>query len=171
MSSATVDLSIRGIVPPSQWEHYEPSVISSAASSQRSIFSDTGSALSSTASSISDDFRLSQEGASQASATDIAAHIQKIQQHQRAILAEDERWVQPYASTDSVPPTQRQHPRRSNSNQKPPQLVRQCERKVAFVDNLVGKHYNVFSYLMNSAKDFALKTLPLKWWKSFGPFQ
>ena len=146
MSSAAVDLSIRGTVPPSQWEHYEPSATSSTASSQRSVFSDTGSALSSTASSIFDEFRPSQEGGSrlQASTTDIAAHIEKIQQQQQAIFAEHERWVQPYASTSSVPPAQRQHPRRSNSNQKPPPLVRQCERKVAFVDNLVGKHIYVF---------------------------
>jgi hypothetical protein len=40
-----------------------------------------------------------------------------------------------------VPAEQRQHPRRSSTtlNQRPPpQLVRQCERKVNFVDCLVG---------------------------------
>lgn len=41
----------------------------------------------------------------------------------------------------AAPPEQRQHPRRSSTtiNQRgPPQLVRQCERKVNFVDCLVG---------------------------------
>lgn len=40
----------------------------------------------------------------------------------------------------AVPPEQRQHPRRSTSTvQKVPSLVRQDERKVSFVDSLVGK--------------------------------
>ncbi|KAK5131717.1 hypothetical protein LTR08_000605 [Meristemomyces frigidus] len=42
-----------------------------------------------------------------------------------------------YTNITSVLPAQRQHPRRSTSNQKPPTLVRQCERKLIFVDNLV----------------------------------
>lgn len=44
----------------------------------------------------------------------------------------------------AVPPELRQNPRRTNQNgcsngAKPPPLVRQCERKTSFVDNLVGK--------------------------------
>jgi hypothetical protein len=41
----------------------------------------------------------------------------------------------------SVPAQQRQHPRRSSlaRNQRPPPLVRQADRKVNFVDNLVGE--------------------------------
>jgi hypothetical protein len=42
--------------------------------------------------------------------------------------------------SNSVPPEQRRHPRRSQGNvlQKPPTLVRQEERKATFVDGLVG---------------------------------
>jgi hypothetical protein len=41
----------------------------------------------------------------------------------------------------SVPAQQRQHPRRSSlaKHQRPPPLVRQADRKVNFVDNLVGE--------------------------------
>lgn len=39
-----------------------------------------------------------------------------------------------------VAPEQRQHPRRSSASGCPPSLVRQCDRKVSFVDNLVGKN-------------------------------
>ena len=49
-----------------------------------------------------------------------------------------------YADITSVPKEQRQHPRRCSlsRNQKPPTLQRQCERKINFVENLVGKHLN-----------------------------
>lgn len=52
----------------------------------------------------------------------------------------------PKATDASVPPEMRQHPRRTNSfaangpsARAPPCLLRQSERKVNFVDNLVGK--------------------------------
>jgi PHO85 cyclin-5 len=43
--------------------------------------------------------------------------------------------------TVEVPTEQRQHPRRSSAAGCPPALVRQCDRKVSFVDSLVGKNY------------------------------
>lgn len=50
----------------------------------------------------------------------------------------------PKACSDftSLPSAQRQHPRRCSlaRDQKPPPLVRQADRKLGFVDNLVGKH-------------------------------
>ncbi|KAK5110879.1 hypothetical protein LTR85_000717 [Meristemomyces frigidus] len=149
MSSVTVDPGLHGYVLASQagCGSYEPSITSSAASSQLSVFSDTGSAQSSIASSYSDDFRLSQEDASQACAQ---AYLQQQAKAGHAIAAEQERLqcvlkaqfaqgAPSYADVTSVPLEHRQHPRRSSlaRNQKPPPLVRQCERKVAFVDNLV----------------------------------
>jgi hypothetical protein len=47
-----------------------------------------------------------------------------------------------YADVTSLPATQRQHPRRCSvsKDRRPPLLVRQRDRKIDFVDNLVGKH-------------------------------
>lgn len=132
---------------------YEPSIASSASSSQSSIFSDIGSVQSSIASSISDDFRHNQEDA-----RDRAYAQQQIRQkasydnyntsaEQAKLdsLAESGCPNGPsYADITSIPVQQRQHPRRSSlsRNQRPPTLQRQCERKINFVENLVGKHMN-----------------------------
>lgn len=130
---------------------YEPSIASSASSSQASIFSEEASIQSSIASSISDDFRYSQEDARDRA----LAHTQILQ---KAAIESYTAPPQPckvdnfflgacqpppsYADVTSVPKQQQQpHPRRALSrNQKPPTLLRQCERKVSFVENLVGKH-------------------------------
>ncbi len=71
---------------------------------------------------------------------------------------------------------QRQHPRRTNRLQEsPPSLIRQNNRKVNFVDNLVGKsgpQSNARAFII--PKDHLLKfplvikTLPLKSWRPFG---
>jgi len=117
---------------------YEPSIASSVSSSQYSVFSDSASAQSSIASSISDDFRGSQEDPRdrycaiaqlQSQAQDVSQISQPCRQHFS------------YADVTSVPSEQRQHPRRCSlaRNQRPPPLVRQAERKLTFVDNLVGK--------------------------------
>ncbi|KAK4548117.1 hypothetical protein LTR36_009986 [Oleoguttula mirabilis] len=149
MSSVTVDPGLHGYVLSSQVGRgsYEPSVTSSAASSQLSVFSDAGSAQSSIASSYSDDFRLSQEDTSQVCTQ---AFLQQQAKAGHVLAAEHQRLqcvlktqcgqgAPSYADVTSVPSEQRQHPRRSSvpRSQKPPPLVRQCERKVAFVDNLV----------------------------------
>jgi hypothetical protein len=118
---------------------YEPSIASSASSSQASIFSEAASAQSSVASSISDDFRSSQEDVRDhycapaqqpQNYSKVAAHLSQASQQQLS-----------YADVTSVPSQQRQHPRRCSSAkyQRPPPLVRQADRKVNFVDNLVGK--------------------------------
>ncbi|KAF2172392.1 hypothetical protein M409DRAFT_63096 [Zasmidium cellare ATCC 36951] len=126
---------------------YEPSIHSSASSSQPSVFSDTLSAQSSIASSISDDFRSTQEDARERDR--ICAQAQLHFQAQNHSLVEDHSAVgkllkangqcPSYADVTSVPAPQRQHPRRCSlsRNQKPPPLVRQRDRKINFVDNLV----------------------------------
>lgn len=118
---------------------YEPSIASSASSSQYSVFSDSASAQSSIASSISDDFRGSQEDP-----RDRYCAIAQLQSQAQAVsqFSQPCRHQQPsYADVTSVPSEQRQHPRRCSlaRNQRPPPLVRQAERKLTFVDNLVGK--------------------------------
>jgi PHO85 cyclin-5 len=131
---------------------YQPSVASSAPSSQDSVFSVVSSAKSSAASSISDDFRLSQEEIRDRCSQPYIRQQTKIRQ---AIAQEQAKLHslrhEQYAQQSSqlpvcenvtfVPSNQRQHPRRSSlaRHQKPPPLVRQSERKYNFVDNLVGK--------------------------------
>ena len=129
---------------------YEPSIHSSAPSSQSSVFSDTLSAQSSIASSISDDFRYAQEDARERDR--ICAQAQLKYQAQTHGLQEDNSVLgkllkvnapcPSYADVTSVPVSQRQNPRRCSlsRNQKPPPLVRQRDRKINFVDALVGKH-------------------------------
>jgi hypothetical protein len=112
---------------------YEPSIASSASSSQTSIFSDAASAQSSVASSISDDFRSTQEDARD-------SYCATAQLQQKHIVGTQLSQQLTYADVTSVPSQQRQHPRRSSlaKHQRPPPLVRQADRKVNFVDNLVG---------------------------------
>lgn len=115
---------------------YEPSIASSASSSQASIFSEAESTQSSVASSISDDFRSSQEDARERS----CAQAQLQEKHIiDARLSQARQQQLTYADVTSVPSQQRQHPRRSSlaKNQRPPPLVRQADRKGHFVDNLV----------------------------------
>ena len=158
MSSATVDPGLHGYVLSSQTGcgPYPPSVTSSVSSSQDSVFSDTSSYQSSIASELSDDFR-PQEDSSQACAQ---AYLQQQAKAGHAIVAQQQRLqclmkaqcaqqAPSYADVTSVPSEQRQHPRRSSlaRNQKPPPLVRQCDRKLNFVDNLVGKHILHIPYI------------------------
>nr|POE79703.1 g1/s-specific cyclin pas1 [Quercus suber] len=110
---------------------YEPSIASTASSSQFSVFSDPLSAQSSIASSVSDDFPRSQEDATGRSCAQ--AQTQYSSQVDLADLRPS------YADVTSASTAQKQHPRRNSlaRNQRPPSLVRQCERKINFVDNLV----------------------------------
>ena len=126
---------------------YEPSLASTVSSSQASIWS-AGSVSSSIASSISDDFRASQEDAARDKAYAQAqiSHLPSQQQcwpiwEETNIDTTSQTRGSSYADVTSVPSEQRQNPRRSSlsRNQKPPTLQRQCERKINFVDNLVGK--------------------------------
>lgn len=113
---------------------YEPSIASSASSSRFSVFSDSHSAQSSIASSISDDFPRGQEDVRDRMCT--PAHLQHLSKVDHVDLRPS------YADITSASSEQRQHARRNSlaRNHRPPPLVRQYERKVSFVDNLVGKH-------------------------------
>ena len=120
---------------------YEPSIASTASSSQVSVFSDSASVQSSIASSISDDFRSSQEEARERLCALAQSQSYYVPADFKAPGATQQACAPSYADITSVPSEQRQHPRRCSlpRNQKPPPLVRQAERKLNFVDNLVGK--------------------------------
>lgn len=129
---------------------YEPSLASSASSSQVSLFSDTLSATSSIATSISDDFRSTHDDARERDRLCAQAQFQ-LHAHNNTCAEEPlarsnflntNGQYRSYADVTSVPVPQRQHPRRTSisRNQRPPPLVRQRDRKINFVDNLVGKH-------------------------------
>jgi hypothetical protein len=142
MSLSTVSQIIEGSDPlPSQRTGpYEPSIASSASSSQTSIFSDAVSAQSSVASSVSDDFRSGQEDARDRYCAPAQLQHKYIANAQLSQACQQQQQLS-YADVTSVPSQQRQHPRRSSlaKHQRPPPLVRQADRKVNFVDNLVGK--------------------------------
>lgn len=152
MSTAIVDTCFYGFQLPLQYGcgQYEPSIASSVPSSQGSVFSSAFSVQSSIASSVSDDFRFSQDElrdrCTQASIEQQAKAGHAVAQQQAKLqcpsLGQDAKHALSYADVTSVPSEQRQHPRRSSlaRNQKPPPLMRQCDRKHNFVDNLVGKH-------------------------------
>lgn len=143
--------SLRGCGGP-----YEPSIASSASSSQASIFSDPLSLQSSIASSISDDFRHNQEDArdrayAQTQIQQKAAYecqTSFAQAKAGALLKGPCPAAPSYADVTSFSHEQRKHPRRCSlqRSQKPPTLQRQCERKVSFVENLVGKRYHTSRY-------------------------
>lgn len=118
-----------------QDQHYDASLPSSASTSQASVFSDNASEQSSVATTSEDDFRLSTEQDTYCSSqAAVAINHQAFTEKQPAA---NPTW----ADITSVPLAQRQHPRRSSlaRNQKPPPLVRQADRKLNFVDNLVGE--------------------------------
>jgi len=131
-------------------EVYESSVPSSASSSQLSVFS-ADSAHSSIATSVSDDFRSCQEDIRERDRICAQPQLQyqsqlgqvqhgELNQAVAAHLRQTGATIAPtYADVTSVPASQRQHPRRCSvsKDRKPPQLVRQRDRKVDFVDNLV----------------------------------
>lgn len=150
MSFVDADQSVAGPSLGDQgYGPYEPSIASSASSSQVSVFSDNASTQSSVASSFSDDFRSGQEDAQD-------SHCAAAQNHSKSnvdLLAGRPCLQQlSYADATSVPSAQRQHPRRCSlaKNQKPPPLVRQAERKHNFVDNLVGKQKYTHHFTSNT---------------------
>lgn len=133
-------------------DSYEPSISSSVPSSQSSVFSHA-SAHSSIASSVSDDFRSSQEDARERdricaqpqgpSRVNSIAPDAAVNTAVAAHLAQSD--TLSYADVTSGPAQQRQHPRRRSVSRdyKPPELVRQRDRKINFVDNLVGKQKQI----------------------------
>ena len=123
---------------------YEPSIASSASSSVSSVFSDTASQTSSTSSN------------SQAEGDDLSSErvnpLQPVNEfnpttffpgvyHGHHPFVTSKNPAINIQTAAQAPPEQRQHPRRCSlaGGQRPPPLVRQSERKVNFVDNLVGK--------------------------------
>jgi len=132
------------------YEAYEHSISSSARSSQSSTFSDA-SAHSSVATSVSDDFRSSQEDLREQDRICAQPHLQyqsqigqvkygELNAAVAAHLGQAGAHAPPtYADVTSLPATQRQHPRRCSvsKDRRPPLLVRQRDRKIDFVDNLV----------------------------------
>jgi len=167
MSSAALNPDFQGFDLSSlrRCEPSELSITSSAPSSQPSVFSDTSSAQSSIASSISDDFRVGQEDAHDAQrqcaqpyhqqpcANDELLANEQAKLH-RLLKAHCATRAPSYADVTSVPVDQRQHPRRNSlaRNQKPPPLVRQCERKVTFVDHLVGKYGSSITHTVHQLR-------------------
>jgi PHO85 cyclin-5 len=124
---------------------YEPSIASSASSSASSVFSDTASQTSSTSSTSQ------QEG--DESSTDRQTAVSGTGENrpttffpglyhgQQPMLGSKNPGLTIQAP-GPIAADQRQHPRRCSlaGGQRPPQLVRQSDRKVNFVDNLVGEY-------------------------------
>jgi len=151
--------------PTTEW--YEHSIASSAPSSQFSVFSQSGSTQSSIASSISDDFRQNHDDAqdracaqlqiqSRTSIDNIKACVESLQAN-----AHTKTWCSnplSYADVTSASQGLRQHPRRNSlaRNQKPPPLVRQDDRKVNFVESLVGKLHICRSITDRKLRDFVV---------------
>ena len=126
---------------------YSTSIASSASSSSSSVFSLDGassqSSLSSTSSGPVDVIwengssgDCQQAGRGARNSSDLNSHCPR-----RSVGG-----VAPQVADAAVPLELRQNPRRTNKNtssaaiaKPPPALMRQCERKVSFVDNLVGK--------------------------------
>jgi len=132
---------------PYAYQHgpYSYSLASSASSSSASVFSQDDS---SSASVFSQDDTSSQSSCDSDECPPIS-HAQ---------------W--PKKLTVEIPAEQRQNPRRSSSGC-PPALVRQSERKVTFVDSLVGKKYDMFNSCLSSPPN---QIPPRKSLKRFGPF-
>jgi hypothetical protein len=124
---------------PSQAKHpYASSISSSASSSSSSVFSlDAQSSISSTATNPVDViWEIDADG-------QLAGRNGTCPRAFKGLPKAD----------GSVPPELRMHPRRTNSTaangsaaRPPPCLLRQSERKVNFVDNLVGKSCRVLLY-------------------------
>jgi hypothetical protein len=134
---------------------YAATLSSSASSSTSSVFSDAASQASSASSTSQHSQWESEEWSSrtgQAGPTTVdpanlsvlqpISRVSTFPQYQPSACRETVQERLPSLRTEFLAPVeQRQHPRRSSTtiNQRaPPQLVRQCERKVNFVDCLVG---------------------------------
>jgi hypothetical protein len=147
------------ILPPNfgflpETHPYAATLSSSASSSTSSVFSDAASQASSASTTSQHSQWESEEWSSRSvpgptsveSASLAALHpisrVSTFPQYQSSACRETVQERLPSLRAEfAAPMEQRQHPRRSSTtiNQRgPPQLVRQCERKVNFVDCLVG---------------------------------
>lgn len=106
------------------------SIASSASSSTASIWSDT-------CSQSSDDSSVNSVATSDSETLDVDCCTSRSSYGQNSSVAVC--WTK--ALPAAVAPQQRQHPRRDSLVRSicPPQLIRQSDRKVSFVDSLVGK--------------------------------
>ena len=112
MSLSVLDPSHGGYVSTDRQQYYEAASTGSASSTQESIFSDASEVSSQSSNGDSD--------------------------HEHSFSAEGKLAS---IAAQCLPAEQRQHPRRSSSACKqPPPLPRQDERKVLFVNDLVGKN-------------------------------
>ncbi len=122
---------------------YSSSLASSASSSSASVWSDVASQSSDDSSIHSSGISSESEISDSYCCTSQPPSYQPIQQNicdQGVTVTAS--W--PKSILASVAPEQRQHPRRTSGGPVarsgcPPSLVRQCDRKVNFVDSLVGK--------------------------------
>lgn len=126
---------------------YAPSLSSSASSSTSSVFSEAASQTSNSTSLSSswgaDEWSSGSRPIISAALASLApiSRVSTFPQYQ--VPCQDvalERALPPLRTEVPLPTEQRQHPRRSLSTigRQPPQLMRQCDRKVNFVDCLVG---------------------------------
>ena len=117
---------------------YSPSLATSASVSSTSVWSDASS-------QNSDDTSISAPTSdSDSDSCDPYSHSRQNNPPQTSTLSVEltSTWAKPRLQPQvEVPPELRQNPRRTSTSRSgcPPSLVRQCDRKVNFVDNLVGK--------------------------------
>ncbi|KAF1978126.1 hypothetical protein BU23DRAFT_251876 [Bimuria novae-zelandiae CBS 107.79] len=125
---------------------YAPSLSSSASSSTSSVFSDVASQTSNSTSLSSswgaDEWSSRSRPVISGSLASLApiSRVSTFPQYQAPCRDNvPERVLPPLRTEVSLPTEQRHHPRRSSSgiSRQPPPLVRQCDRKVNFVDCLV----------------------------------
>ena len=140
MNSGDVELSPPFITTYHHDGPYSSSLSSSASSSCASVFSDA-------ASQSSDDSSVHSGGSSDSEQSDAYCRTTRQSSYQSLedqcdVITPTECW--PKSVLASSVPQKRPHPRRtsklaSRKARSPPSLVRQCDRKVSFVDSLVGK--------------------------------
>lgn len=142
---------------------YSSSLSSSASSSSASVWSDA-------ASQSSDDSSVTSGGASDSEVSDAyscATRESSYQADSCDVITPTACW--PKSVLASIVPTQRRHPRRTSTrNACRPSLVRQCDRKVNFVDSLVGKITK--SPEISNRTQFIIQIPQLKSLKRYGPF-
>ena len=149
MSLSVLDPSHGGYVPADRQQYYEAASTGSAPSTQESVFSDVSEVSSQSSNGDSDHDDLPYSACAEKSITNDQFPTEPCS-------------TAPLADQCSLP-EQRPHPRRSISacNQPPP-LPRQDERKVLFVNDLVGKKYLV-SHNGGICAYRSFQTLPLAW--------
>ncbi|KAF2237868.1 hypothetical protein EV356DRAFT_573874 [Viridothelium virens] len=122
---------------------YEPSIASSASSSVSSVFSDTASQTSSASSNSQaevDELSSDHSNAPSLNEFNLTTFYPGVYHGQQPFLAAKNPAISIQVPAQA-PLELRRNPRRCSlvGDQRPPPLVRQSERKVNFVDNLVGE--------------------------------